>query len=584
MKTEWNLDKLYKGLSDPKYVGDIALYEKIGSEYKELVEGIDSVPSVKQIEGILEKQEKMTEILEKVFLYVGLNQAVDAENGTYIAESNKIMRMISEYAGTDAKAVKIIAAIPSLDEYANQSSTISDYRFLIEERMKEASHLLSDAEEELYVKMDMNAGGAWGNLQSYLTSVVKVDYEGKDITLTEARNLAYDPDASVRKKAYEAELACYDKIADSIAYALNNIKLQMNMIAERRGFSSALDHALSMSKMTRGTLDAMIGAIEDHLPSIRRYFIHKAKLLGYEGALPWYELFAPLGNDDRKYSLEETKEILCSTFEKFTPEMSSLMKEAFENEWIDFYPRSGKQGGAFDASAPSIGESRVLTNFDGSFSSIDTLAHELGHSFHDRQVQGNRPLNQEYPMQVAETASTFNETHLCSYYVANASGRDEKLSLLEGLLKEQTQCIVDIYSRYLFETAVFEKCEEQFLMKEDLKSIMLDAQKKAYGEGLDENILHPYMWACKGHYYSTGLSFYNFPYAFGVLFAAGLYSMFLKEGAETFVPKYKAMLKATPTVSVEDAGKLMGIDLADKKFWNDSLVMIEKSIDEFCSL
>lgn len=584
MKTEWNLDKLYHGLEDPSYKADQEKYKEMSDRFNKIVSDLPDVPTIEEVERVLLLQEQMTNCFMKMIFYVELRQATDTENGDLLAEMNHLIRLNSATVASEAKATKVMAKLPDLDQSAEKSEIIKDYKFLLKKLKEQSEHMLSDAEEELYSRMDMTGGSAWGNLQNYLSSTVKVDYEGKQITLTDVRNLAYDADQKVRKSAYEAELKCYDKIADSVAYALNNIKLQMNMIADKRGYLSPLDMTLKQSNMKRETLDAMMTAIEEHLPKVRKYFLHKAKKLGYEGGLPWYELFAPLGHDDRKYTVEEAKEVLTSTFEKFTPEMSSLMKEAFENEWIDFFPKNGKSGGAFDLGVPMLKESRVLTNFDGTFTAIDTLAHELGHSFHDRQVQDNRPMNMDYPMQVAETASTFNETFLCSDYVKNAKNDDEKLALLEGLLKEQTQCIVDIYSRYLFETAVFEQCEDKFLMTEDLKKLMLDAQKKAYGEGVDENNMHPYMWVCKGHYYSTGLSFYNFPYAFGVLFAAGLYSLYLKEGSETFVPKYKAMLKATPTCTVEEAGALMEIDLTDKKFWEDSLEMIEQNIEEFCNL
>ena len=584
MKTEWNLDKLYHGLDDPQYKKDYKTCEELIENYNRVIADMPDVPGVKEAEQILLLQEQIQETFMKLIIYVELRQATDTENGDLMAESNNLTRLDSTKVASDTRAGKILAKLDNIEEAAKQSEVIADYQFYLTKIKENDSHMLSDEQEELYAQMDMTGGSAWSNLQNYLSSTVKVDYDGKQITLTDVRNLAYDADKKVRKDAYEAEIAAYDKIADSVAYALNNIKLQMNMIAEKRGFESPLAMTLQQSNMKRETLDAMMGAIKAHLPKVRRYFLHKAKKLGYEGGLPWYELFAPLGKDERKYSIDETKEILTGTFEKFTPEMSGLMREAFENEWIDFYPHQGKSGGAFDCGVSMIKESRVLTNFDGTFTAIDTLAHELGHSFHDRQVQDNRPMNQDYPMQVAETASTFNETFLCSSYVANAKSDEEKLALLEGLLKEQTQCIVDIYSRYLFETAVFEQCENKFLMTDDLKELMLDAQRQAYGEGLDENCLHPYMWVCKGHYYSTGLSFYNFPYAFGVLFAAGLYHLYLKEGAESFVPKYKAMLKATPTCNVEEAGALMNIDLTDQKFWESSLEAIEANIDAFCAL
>ena len=430
--------------------------------------------------------------------------------------------------------------------------------------------------------MDMTGGSAWGQLQSFLTSVVRVEYEGKTVTLSEIRNLAYDGDAAVRKAAYEAEIACYEKIQDAIAFSLNNIKNQVTMVSEKRGYESPLAMTLKQSRMTKETLDAMLGAIREYLPVFRKYLRKKAEMLGHENGLPWYELFAPFGRSEKKFSVEEARDYLVTCFEKFSPDCAELMQEAFDNEWIDFFPRKGKRGGAFCAGVLGTSQSRILTNFDGNFGAVSTLAHELGHAYHNRQTEENRVLNQDYSMPVAETASTFNETHLGHFTLASATP-EEKLSLLENDLMEKTQCIVDIYSRYLFETAVFEQSQTKFLMAEDLKALMLQAQKEAYGDGLDEHVMHPYMWACKGHYYSSGLSFYNFPYAFGNLFAVGLYNMFLEEGA-SFVPKYKAMLKATPTCTIEEAGAMVGVNLSDKKFWEGSLKLIAKDIEEFCAL
>lgn len=431
--------------------------------------------------------------------------------------------------------------------------------------------------------MNMTGGGAWGDLQSYLTSTVKVDYDGRQVTLSEIRNLAYSSDSKVRRAAYDAELKCYEKIADSVAFSLNNIKNQVTMLSAKKGYESPLAMTLENSRMSRQTLDSMMEAVEEYLPVFRKYLRKKGELLGCKNGLPWYELFAPLGKSDKKYSLEEAKDYLTTCFNEFTPDMADMMKEAFDNEWIDFYPRNGKQGGAFCASLTGYKQSRILTNYDGSFGAIDTLAHELGHAFHNRTMEGQRILNSDYPMPVAETASTFNEVHLGHYALSKASNDEEKLALLENDLKEKAQCVVDIYSRYLFETAVFEQSQEKFLMTPDLNEIMLDCQKKAYGDGLDPEYMHPYMWVCKSHYYSSGISFYNFPYTFGNLFAQGLYNLYCEQG-DAFVARYKEMLRLTPVHTIEEDGAMLGIDLTKKDFWEASLKSIAEEIEEFCRL
>ena len=583
MNTVWSLDPIYKGLDDPAYEADVQAAEQLVKTYAEAVSAAQQAECVEEhIEKLLLLEEEMSLKLHRLHLYLMLRQSVDQENGDVMAQSNRVNKISAASAPASAAADKIYAQIKDIDALAAKSEVVKDYIFKLKEAKESAKYLLSDDVEEMVSAMNMTGGGACGQLQSFLTSVVKIDYEGKVVTLSEIRNLAYSPDQAVRKAAYEAELACYEKIQDSIAFALNNIKNQVTMLSNKRGYESPLDMTLKQSRMTKATLDAMMEAIKEYLPAFRKYLRKKGEMLGHSNGLPFYELFAPLGKADKKYTLEEARDYLVTCFNTFSPDLADMMQEAFDNDWIDFFPHKGKRGGAFCAGVVGMNQSRILTNYEGYFGSIGTLAHELGHAYHNRQTDANRVLNQHYSMPVAETASTFNETHLGHYALASASP-EEKLNLLENDLMEKTQCIVDIYSRYLFESAVFEQSQSKFLMAEDLKNIMLDAQRQAYGDGLDENVLHPYMWVCKGHYYRSGLSFYNFPYAFGNLFAVGLYNMFLEEG-ESFVPKYKAMLKATPTCTIEEAGAMMGVDLSDKKFWESSLALIAKDIEEFCAL
>ena len=582
MKTEWNLSVIYKGLDDPMYEADMKAYEEAVAEAKAVIERAKALNEKERVELLLTQEEKIYELRQKLGEYVGLAQSVDTTSGDLMAQYSRLMKIEASYKPFEVAIHKIYAEIEDMEKVIAESELAGYYAFRLRKIREEAGYLFSEEVEAMLTSMDMVAGSAWNQLHGYLTSTLKVDYEGKQITLPEVRNLAYSPEREVRKKAYEAEVEAYEKIQDSVSFALNNIKSQAAMLSEKRGYASVLDMTLQQSRLQRKTLEAMMEAIKEELPAFRKYLRKKASMLGYENGLPWYELFAPMGKADKEYSLEEAKEYLITCFNEFSPQMSDMMARAFEEEWIDFYPKKGKVGGAFCAGVPCLKQSRILTNFDGSFSSVGTLAHELGHAYHNLQIENERTLNQDYPMPVAETASTFNEVHLGEYALKQATA-EEKLNLLENDLKEQTQVIMDIYSRYLFETAVFEQSQSKFLMADDLNNLMLWAQKESYGEGLDQNFLNPGMWICKGHYYSANLSFYNFPYAFGDLFALGLYSLFEREGA-SFVEKYNALLNATATCTAEEAGKMVGIDLTDKAFWKAGLDQIAKKVEAFVAL
>ena len=579
----WNLEILYKGFDTEEFRADMAHLDNLIPEFSALAQAAASTDKKELLTKYISLLEDINETTEKLGIYCNLRYSANTRDSKAASMLGIIMAKTSELAAPSAVLEKTISEIDDLEEIIDSSDELRDYKYLLTNVKRDSKYLLSDKEESLFAKMDLSGASAWSDLQSSLTSGVKVRYNNEEITLSAVRNLAYSPDPVVRKEAYEAELECYDSIKDATAFSLNSIKLQVLTECEVRGYESPLAKSLYQSRMKKETLDALISAMEEYMPAFRKYLRAKAKALGHEGGLPWYDLFAPMGKSDKTYTVTDARDYLLGIFSKFDTELHDMVKCAFDNRWIDFYPRDGKVGGAFDCGVPSAKESRVLTNFDGSFSDVVTLAHELGHSFHDRQVFSHSILNQGYSMPVAETASTFNEVLVMETAIAEAKSKDEKLALIESQLMDSCQIICDIYSRFLFEASVFENRPSEFMSADRMCELMLDAQKKAYGDGLDENVLHPYMWLCKGHYYSGGLSFYNYPYAFGGLFARGLYAKYKNEGA-SFVKTYKAMLKATSVTDVEECAMIAGVDLTRPGFWKQGLKTLADKVDEFCEL
>ena len=572
---EWTLEDLYPSFESQEFKQDVEAYKALKGKFESLPLE-DSIEGITQVVKLLEESTVLT---GRLYNYIHLTLATDTTHETATQVEVQLAGVSADLQATYAKVSKFLGTIQT---DITTDPFLVEYRYYFEEAKKDATHLLSDELEEVLAKMSISGGKAWSQLFDFMWSSAQGEYKGEVVTLSEIRGKAYDSDAEVRKSAYEAELKMYDAIKEPIAFSLNHIKKEVLTTSQLRGFESPLAHTLEASRMSRETLDALLEAIREYLPNFRKYLRHKAALLGHENGLPFYDLFAPVGNSSRTFTVEESKDYLIENFKTFSADLAEMTEEFFDKHYIDFYPRKGKVGGAFCANLPMIKQSRVLTNFTGSLSDVVTLAHELGHAYHGLHIENHRPLNQDYSMPVAETASTFNENIIMNTAIKEASD-EEKIALIESQLQDTTQIIVDIYSRYLFESAVFENREQSFMFSKDLEEMMLSAQKEAYGDGLDQSYLHPYMWACKPHYYSTGLSFYNFPYAFGGLFSKGLYAIY-QEQPEGFVEKYQELLRATTVSSVEDTAKVLGVDVSTPEFWKKALAEVAESIEAFIAL
>src|SRR6056297_3633929 len=263
-----------------------------------------------------------------------------------------------------------------------------------------------------------------------------------------------------------------------------------------------------------------------------------------------------------EFSYQEARDFIIANIKEFSPDMADLYLTAFEDNWIDAEPREGKRGGAFCYNLHPVKESRIMSNFTGSFSDVTTLAHELGHAYHGHNLEEESILNSDYPMPLAETASILSETIVTQAALEKAD-EEQTFAILERNITSAGQVIVDIYSRFNFEKNLFENRKNSSLSVDELKKLMLDAQKKAYGDALDQDFLHPYMWLNKPHYYSAGNNYYNFPYAFGLLFGLGVYAL-SKKSDDDFMVKYNNLLKATGKNKIKEVAKMVDIDVQSK--------------------
>ncbi len=506
------------------------------------------------------------------------------------------MRSLSEFEQASLPMDKLLTRFrawlgkigPKLDKAIAANKIAQAHAFMIKEAAEQSQYQMSDELEGLASELSLSGGNAFGKLQGTVTSQLSVDFEldgeTKKLPMPALINLRSHPDESVRHRAYDAENKAWESVKETLAACLNGVKGEAATLNRRRGREDAVHSALDAARIDRKTLDAMLGAMKDSFPMFRRYFKAKAKKLGKE-KLAWWDIFAPLGKTDKVYSFEDARDFILDNFGRFSPDLRAFAKRAFDNHWIDAEQRDGKRGGAFCMGVSGVKESRVLCNFDGSFDQVSTIAHELGHAFHNdcAFAADKTELQQLTPMTLAETASTMCETIVTEAVLANTKDPQEELAVLEAQIQGAGQIVVDIYSRYLFEKEVFERREQAELSADDFCEIMERAQKATYGDGLDEKYLQKFMWTWKPHYYSPSLSFYNFPYAFGLLFATGLYAIYKQRGA-AFVEDYKKLLASTGEETAAKLAKRFGIDITKRKFWEDSLAIIGKRIDRFCEL
>lgn len=596
MDIRWDLSLIYDSFDSKALKDDYKRVEELiqtntqyyktfllSSATKECQETADSNDEdMKRLIYHINMTNELNDLLLKLTSYARLRGSIDEDNEKAKELELSLQEILPSLNQINIPFLRYLNQLDNLEEIIEKHPLLQEHRYFLCDLKEQSNHLLSEEMEQLLGEMQETGSYAFEELNKKLTSSLSVDVhiggQVKATPLSVTRNLAYAQSGEVRKAAYIGELKAYRKIRHASAACLNGIKGEAITIAKARGFASPLDMTLLDSKIDKGSLDAMFSAIIDARPHFRKYLKKKAALLGHESSLPFYDLYAPMGHFDLHFTYEDAKDFILETFYNFSDDLGNYAKKAFDNGWIDMEPREGKVSGSFCCNIHAIKESRIFTNFTGTFYNLVTLAHELGHGYHYEKLNNETILNTDYTMPMAEAASIFCQSLVTDALFEKASP-ETRFAILENDLLNDTQMLIEILARYTFETNLFEKRKEAPLKVSQINDLLLQAQEFAYGDGMSEE-KHPYMWICKPHYYFPDFHFYNFPYPFALLFSKGLLAMYKKEG-KSFAEKFEKILTATGSNSVSGVFDLLGWDSCDKTFYEDGLKLIIEQIEAF---
>lgn len=487
------------------------------------------------------------------------------------AKSGEVTQLDADY---ESALFAIGNRLAQLDDSAFKAllADLQPIGFFIEELRDLTKQKGPQSQEEMI--NSLSADGYHSLWALYQTFTGKMKIGG--LSVGQAQNLMGVGERADRRKAFADWTAAWKDQADFLAQLLNAIGGFRLKVYGARNWEDVLHEPLLMNRMEPATFDAMWKAIEKAKPAFVRYMNHKAKILGLK-KLSWIDVEAPLAPVEN-VPYDQGCAIILEQFEKFHPRMAQFARECFEKKWVEAEDRTGKAAGGFCVGFPKSRQSRIFMTYKGSPTNVATLAHELGHAYHNLCIEHLPFFHQQIQMNVAETASTFAEMVVIDQTIAAAKTAQEKQQLLDDKLQRSIAYFMNLHARLLFERAFYAEREKGYVSAERLCQLMEAAQREAYCDALDD--YDPYFWAWKLHFYYTSYPFYNFPYTFGYLMSNGLYAMAKKD--ERFGEKFDAFLGDTAQMPVEQlARKHLHVDLTKPDFWSHSLDLLVQDVEEF---
>jgi pepF/M3 family oligoendopeptidase len=587
----WNLESIFPGGSESREFAEFL--NVLGERTKALLERLSETESPQTLadaegeRGFLDELQELLVRLREAESFTGCLCAANQDDRKAVQLDGIVKDNLALYQSVLTQWDRYLSGMP--EEVFSELTKLEPWntvRFSVAERREAAKEKLAPELESLAADLAVDGYHAWGEIYNTTVNQIRIpgtSEEGKEIFLSagQAFNKLHTPDRELRAEMFRKWEESWKKQADFCADALNHLAGFRLRLYRRRGWTSVHKEPLDINRMTERTLSVMWEVIDRNKDVLLKYFARKARLLGVE-RLAWHDVSAPIGKTEKNIPYAEGAAFIVDQFRSFSPKMADFAAKALEEHWIEAEDRPGKRPGGFCTSFPLSGQTRIFMTYGGTADNVSTLAHELGHAYHQDVMEDLPGLAQEYAMNVAETASTFAETIVSDAAIRNTQDKEEKIALLEGKIQNAVAFFMNIHARFLFETEFYAEREKGLVSVERLGELMVNAQKLAYRDSLSE--YHPLFWAAKLHFYATDVPFYNFPYTFGFLFSSGIYAEAQREG-RSFEDKYIALLRDTASMTVEElALKHLGMNLQQPEFWQQAVDMSVRDIELFLEL
>ncbi|MCM3670687.1 M3 family oligoendopeptidase [Mesobacillus maritimus] len=587
-KENWDLDRLYPGGKESEDLHTlITTLQHDLPRFKKRIRSIANDQSVEEIVTLLDEiqQCKLSAFqLDEYLICLYSVNLVDPDITKLINESATIK------AGMDALLFELDAELANLPQQQWSQllnhQQVKAYNFYLTEHKQQLLKKLPLEKEKIITELSVNGFVAWEDYYEQMMGDLRflIEKDGKEEEMSLGQAMSYgvfSNNRSLRQKTSRTIVDGLKKRSESFATVLNRIYGFRLDVYKQRGWTNVLQESLQANRINEQSVQAMISAIKENLDIAYQFFNRKAKVMKLD-RLAWYDTEAPSFPASTQVTYSDARNSIVTQFYQFSEELGEFSERAFDEGWIEAENRKGKMHGGFCAFLPLHKESRIFLTFTDSYQDVVTIAHELGHAYHNHILRDEPAFTQEVSTSVAETASTFAENLVLDAAIAEASSDDEKLALLEMKILNGLKYQVMVPAMFEFEQKLYKLRQQGPITGKEISALMDSMLKDVYGDDLAES--NPYLWMTIPQFFSTKLAFYNIPYTIGYLFSNGIYAL-AKEHGTKFVEQYDALLKNSGRMTVEDlVSTYLEKDITEKEFWETSLQPTIAAIDEYLRL